>query len=86
MQAKYRWCQGRAMTIPSTLGQEKQYNPFMRVHEPALHIATQCGNPFDVLARLRELKELNDSRKANLRSRLLLKGEWVEQEKGGNKA
>lgn len=62
------------MTIPSTLGQEKQYNPFMRVHEPALQVATQCKDPLDVLARLCELKEINDSRKDKLKNRLLLKG------------
>ncbi|KAI7876425.1 Metallo-hydrolase/oxidoreductase [Lichtheimia hyalospora FSU 10163] len=57
LQAKLRWCQQRTMTIPSTLGQEKQYNPFMRVHEYALQVATQCHDPLDVLTRLCEWKE-----------------------------
>jgi hydroxyacylglutathione hydrolase len=49
-------------TLPSTIGQEKATNPFVRVREPAVVAAAskragrQLSDPVDVLATLREWK------------------------------
>ncbi len=51
--------QNQQPTVPTTVGQEKQVNLFLRTHEPAL--ATALGlpeaNAVDVLAELRRLKD-----------------------------
>lgn len=43
-------------TVPSTLGQERAINPFMRVSDPALQAATGETDPVAVMGRLRQLK------------------------------
>jgi hydroxyacylglutathione hydrolase len=49
-------------TLPSSIGQEKATNPFVRVHEPALvqsasaHAGKQLTSPVAVLAAIREWK------------------------------
>jgi hydroxyacylglutathione hydrolase len=49
-------------TIPSTIGQEKQVNPFLRTQEPdvikaaALEQGANPNDPIEVLGALREMK------------------------------
>ena len=49
-------------TIPSTVGDELRYNPFMRVREPAVVAAVQkkggakATDPATVMSALREMK------------------------------
>jgi len=45
-----------ASTVPSTIGEEKTYNPFMRVAEPALHKAMGTSDPVSTMAALRQTK------------------------------
>lgn len=45
-------------TVPSTLGDERQCNPFLRVHEPALASAVGSTDPVEVMARLRAMKDV----------------------------
>ena len=44
-------------TIPSTLGLEKQTNPFLRTAEPALQRAVGGGHACETFTRLRQLKD-----------------------------
>lgn len=55
--AKWAWCQDKSITVPSTIGQEKMYNPFLRVNEQALQIFAGKNDPVETLATLRELKD-----------------------------
>lgn len=43
-------------TVPSTIGEEKQHNPFMRVGEPALQARMGTSDPVATMAALREAK------------------------------
>ncbi|KAJ1984519.1 Cytoplasmic glyoxalase II [Dimargaris verticillata] len=54
---KWAQCQQQPINVPSILGEEKQYNPFMRVNEPALKAATKKDNPVEVMQELRNLKD-----------------------------
>lgn len=60
LRAKLAWAEARRAqglpTIPSTLGEERAYNPFMRVREAALQRATGEAEPLAVMAKLRALK------------------------------
>jgi len=58
--AKLAWARaqreaGRS-TVPSTLAEERTYNPFLRVHAPAIQAATGETDPVAVMSRLRALK------------------------------
>ncbi|CAG8610015.1 10071_t:CDS:2, partial [Paraglomus occultum] len=44
-------------TIPSTIGDELKFNPFMRVHEEAIKNATGKSDPVEVMGILREMKD-----------------------------
>ncbi|MGA7935178.1 MAG: hydroxyacylglutathione hydrolase [Kovacikia sp.] len=44
-------------TIPSTMGIEKQTNPFLRWDTPALQSAMKADNPVETFARLRGMKD-----------------------------
>ncbi|XP_001602195.1 hydroxyacylglutathione hydrolase, mitochondrial isoform X1 [Nasonia vitripennis] len=44
-------------TVPSTIGEEKLFNPFMRVCEPTVKAHTQKCDPIDVMASLRSEKD-----------------------------
>ena len=44
-------------TVPSTLGAEKQTNPFLRWEDAALMAATRAENPTQCFARLRGMKD-----------------------------
>ncbi|KAI8583684.1 hypothetical protein K450DRAFT_222282 [Umbelopsis ramanniana AG] len=54
--SKWAWCQDKAVTVPSTLGQEKMYNPFLRVNENSLKMAIGKSDPVEVLHSLREMR------------------------------
>jgi hydroxyacylglutathione hydrolase len=45
-------------TIPTTIGLEKQTNPFLRWDLPALQAATKISDPTRVFAKLRGMKDL----------------------------
>lgn len=45
-------------TIPSTIGIEKQTNPFLRCDRPALQQATKMTDPVRVFARIRGMKDM----------------------------
>jgi hydroxyacylglutathione hydrolase len=45
-------------TIPTTIGLEKQTNPFLRWDLPALQAATKIADPTRVFAKLRGMKDL----------------------------
>ncbi|KAG2207580.1 hypothetical protein INT46_005100 [Mucor plumbeus] len=56
LQAKWAWCQDKAITVPSTIGQEKLYNPFLRVNEQSLQQVVGKNDPVEVLHTIREMK------------------------------
>lgn len=60
LHGKLAWARGERAagrsTVPSTLGEERTYNPFLRVGTPAIRAATGESDPVAVMARLRELK------------------------------
>jgi hydroxyacylglutathione hydrolase len=43
-------------TVPSTLGEEKTYNPFMRTNVESMMKSLKKSNPVDAMHKLRELK------------------------------
>ncbi|CEP16910.1 hypothetical protein [Parasitella parasitica] len=54
--AKWNWCQDKLITVPSTIGQEKLYNPFLRVNDQSLQMMAGKSDPVEVLHTLREMK------------------------------
>jgi len=44
-------------TVPSTVGEELTYNPFLRVHETAVKESTRASDPVEVMAELRKRKD-----------------------------
>lgn len=55
--AKWNWCQDKTITVPSTIGQEKLYNPFLRVNLQSIQLSTGKNDPVEALAALRELHD-----------------------------
>jgi len=56
---KLRWQKDGSLpipTIPSTIGDEKKYNPFMRVKTPAVKRFVEMDDPVEVMGELRKLK------------------------------
>ncbi len=61
LRAKMRWAlarraEGRS-TVPSTLAEERSYNPFVRVREPAVQAVVWARNDVEAMARLRARKD-----------------------------
>uniref|UniRef100_A0A7E4W8A3 hydroxyacylglutathione hydrolase n=1 Tax=Panagrellus redivivus TaxID=6233 RepID=A0A7E4W8A3_PANRE len=60
VRAKLRWAEeqraNHQFTVPSSIGDEKKFNPFMRVREPALKKATGKEDPLEVMDVLRTRK------------------------------
>jgi hydroxyacylglutathione hydrolase len=60
VEEKFQWAQklreSGKYTIPSTIGEEKTFNPFMRVREEALKAATGKNDPIEVMQALRDMK------------------------------
>lgn len=61
--AKLEWARNRRQrnqpqpTVPSTIGEELQYNPFLRIENPTIQARVGTfGDPVQTLAVLRELK------------------------------
>lgn len=50
-------------TVPSLLSEEKQFNPFMRVHDPSVQSHAKQTDPIETMKSLRTEK---DSFKANI--------------------
>lgn len=44
-------------TVPSTIGEEKQLNPFMRVTEAPVQAHAGCGDPVGAMAAIRAEKD-----------------------------
>lgn len=62
-QKKLRWAEGKIKngehTIPSTVAEELQFNPFMRVHEKAVAeaVGVDVNNPIEVMKKIRAKKD-----------------------------
>ena len=50
-------CEKHRPTVPSTIGEEKQTNPFMRVHEQSVMDYAKQGDPIQTMAFLRRNKD-----------------------------
>lgn len=61
LQARYQQVvalrQAGSPTVPSTIGEERRTNPFLRWDQPALRAATGAQDPVRVFARLRGMKD-----------------------------
>ncbi|TKY73966.1 Hydroxyacylglutathione hydrolase [Spatholobus suberectus] len=61
MQQKLAWAQNQKQadqpTIPSTIEEEMETNPFMRVDLPAIQEKVGCKSPVEALRELRKLKD-----------------------------
>ncbi|KAJ3322549.1 hypothetical protein HDV06_002926 [Boothiomyces sp. JEL0866] len=53
---KYEWAQKNKCTVPSTLQEEWDTNPFMRVEQESIQKTVGVSNPIDLMGTLRELK------------------------------
>lgn len=58
---KLSWAQEKRKnmepTVPSTIGEEKMFNPFMRVSELSVQQHAQKGNPIDTMGAIRHEKD-----------------------------
>ncbi|CAK9223620.1 unnamed protein product [Sphagnum troendelagicum] len=63
---KMTWVQqqhkDKKATVPSTIGDELEFNPFMRVDKKSLQAATGKESPIDVMAALRHMKDNSKGR------------------------
>ena len=50
--------EGNQPVVPSTLKEEKLYNPFLRIHEETILSKTGCRSPSAVIGELRRLKNI----------------------------
>ncbi|RIB12490.1 beta-lactamase-like protein [Gigaspora rosea] len=58
MRKKLSWSQTTQCTVPSTIEEELEFNPYLRVSDPAIQQATNATDPYEVT---KVLRELNDS-------------------------
>ncbi|GET02311.1 hydroxyacylglutathione hydrolase, mitochondrial isoform X1 [Rhizophagus clarus] len=56
LQQKIQWANENERTVPSTIGDELNFNPFMRVDKESIKKATGKQDPVEVMAALREMK------------------------------
>jgi len=60
LQSKLEWARKRVAdgepTVPSTVAEELEYNPFMRVDQPVIQEAVGGEDPVDTMAKLRKAK------------------------------
>ncbi|ORX91150.1 hydroxyacylglutathione hydrolase [Basidiobolus meristosporus CBS 931.73] len=56
LKEKYLWCNSNPVTVPSTIGEELAFNPFMRVSDAKIQQNVGKSEPVEVMAKLRELK------------------------------
>ncbi|KAJ2061170.1 Cytoplasmic glyoxalase II [Coemansia sp. S146] len=57
LKQKAERCAELSCTMPSTIAEELATNPFMRVDQPALQIASSKTDPVDVLGEIRRMKD-----------------------------
>ncbi|KAJ2018457.1 Cytoplasmic glyoxalase II [Coemansia sp. RSA 376] len=57
LKQKAERCAELSYTMPSTIADELATNPFMRVDQPALQIASSKTNPIEVLGEIRRMKD-----------------------------
>ncbi len=67
LRKKYEWAKAQRQqnkpTIPSTIGEEKQTNPFLRLHSPEIRAVLKrldpqlSDDPVAIFAKLREMKD-----------------------------
>lgn len=63
IKAKLTWCQSKRNetpakpTVPSTIGEEKEINPFMRVSQPSVRQLSGKDNDIDTMTFVRTLKD-----------------------------
>uniref|UniRef100_A0A0N4ZPS5 hydroxyacylglutathione hydrolase n=1 Tax=Parastrongyloides trichosuri TaxID=131310 RepID=A0A0N4ZPS5_PARTI len=50
-------CFKGGFTVPSSIGEEKKFNPFMRVRDNVMKNVTNMTEPVDVMKKLRDLKD-----------------------------
>jgi hydroxyacylglutathione hydrolase len=60
-QRKILWAQDRRatgdITVPSTIGEERSYNPFLRCSEPPVRDHVGGGSEVEVMRKLRNAKD-----------------------------
>ncbi|XP_063933793.1 uncharacterized protein LOC135145606 [Zophobas morio] len=60
LKSKLKWTiqqlNNQRSTVPSTIGEELEYNPFLRVEEEEIKVSTGKNSPIEVLGELREMK------------------------------
>ncbi|KAJ3112145.1 hypothetical protein HK100_002441 [Physocladia obscura] len=57
VKAKLEWANATKVTVPSTIGEEKKLNPFMRVDVASVKKSADVGeDPVAVMGKLREMK------------------------------
>ncbi|CAG8482364.1 7634_t:CDS:2 [Diversispora eburnea] len=56
LKEKSHWVSKNPQTVPSTIGDELKFNPFMRVNEDSVKKATEQKDPVEVMRVLREMK------------------------------
>ncbi|KAJ1546394.1 hypothetical protein HK096_005120 [Nowakowskiella sp. JEL0078] len=54
--SKLKWCDSVERTIPSTIGEELEINPFMRLSQPAVQLKTGSKEDVETMNLLREMK------------------------------
>ncbi|CAG8818732.1 8649_t:CDS:2, partial [Racocetra persica] len=54
---KLSWSQTTHCTVPSTIEEELEYNPYLRVSDPAIQQATGVTDPYEVTRMLRALND-----------------------------
>ena len=53
---KHEWATQNKITVPSTIGEEFKFNPFMRVEHEDMKKVSGSQDPVEVMKKLRELK------------------------------
>ncbi|KAJ3275241.1 hypothetical protein HDV01_000968 [Terramyces sp. JEL0728] len=56
LKSKYDWSQQNKCTVPSTLQDEWETNPFMRVEQPSVQNTVGVTDPVELMGTLRDLK------------------------------
>lgn len=58
---KIEWCKVKRAasepTVPSTIAEEKQINPFMRVHESSVQQFAKSSDPIETMSIIRKIKD-----------------------------
>ncbi|CAG8508250.1 2847_t:CDS:2 [Diversispora eburnea] len=57
LRKKLSWTQTTHCTVPSTIGEELEYNPYLRVTDPSIQNSTGLTERFEVMSTLRALND-----------------------------